>query len=600
MSTTKFEETLLKAGNEINEEESIEQLVKLVKSTNLDPTDSGDEEGDEVPEINNLIPAKDLEFEFKEDEFITNPAATWDFAKPVTIIFPHSLRGIVNAVKFAEARNMKIKALGARHSFSLAPSTDDCYVDLSKTFKYSSESTMRDYDQSSLNRTKEGTDKGKYFDLPAGINIYMINHILCSDIKNDKEKGNKRMYNMGGGDVQTFAGAFSTGTHGSGGKYSAYHDMIRSIVIVCSEGRAYRVEPSDGITDPESHLQYYKSNPELVPVELIQEDDKFYSLLVSMGCFGVIYSAIIEITDMTLLHAESTYIKQGWNKAFTEKFKKPVLPLNPEEEYFYYIQMNPYKLKGKNAPSIIVKEVRPTKDPGSGKRETRKKLWPSVFSSWPVSVKFIRSFSNSGMLPRRRLIESALKSQNDNKHSRGKGYTDIAYRIWNAGSGRMKSIGTAIEVAFPVEKLEEVMKVLIASFQKVAELKRGYCLNAPIALRFVRPSKAYLAPNYYGYEGREVKEWCYIELLRVNSKDQEDDERETKIFQHFQLVMNLLRGRPHWGLNFRFNFDQTLLKKLYPKYDQWIESYLFFNSNGTFDNEFTRKTGFRQEVPIIA
>jgi hypothetical protein len=202
-------------------------------------------------------------------------------------------------------------------------------------------------------------------------------------------------------------------------------------------------------------------------------------------------------------------------------------------------------------------------------------------------------------LPKKRVIESSLRSLNDNS-KKGRGYTDIAYKIWNSGSGKMKSIGTGIEVAFPSDELPEVMDLLLATIEKMASIGRGYYLNSPIALRFVRPSKVYLAPNFHHYKGKEVAEWCYIEILRVNSKDVDDDKREMEIFQHLQLMLTLKGGRPHWGLNFRFNFDKALLSQLYPKFDTWMEAFRFFNAKGTFDNEFSRNAGlFQEEIPIV-
>ncbi len=589
-----------------DDDQAVDQMLELVKT--VPPLGDAGEEGDEVPEITNFTHRSDLEYDIKENEFITNPAGTWDFAKPVTMIFPHSLRGLVNAIGYAEARNLRVKGLGARHSFSRVPATDHLYIDLSRTFSYSSEShneAVRKLDQSALALLKEGTDVKNHFDVPAGMNIWMINHILCpseEDVNAGKEArfGQKRLFNMGGGDVQTFAGAFSTGTHGSGGTYSAYHDMVRSILLVASEGKVYRVEPSDGITDPNKHRDYYHAHPEEVPVTLLQDDDKFYSLLVSMGCFGVMYSAIIEITDMTLLHMEAFYHKGGWTREFVQKFKQPVLPADPQQELFYYVYVNPYKVKGRANPSILVREATPTDQPGSGKKETRRKLWPSVFSNWPLTVGLIRSIANSGVMPKKRIIESALKSLNDNRR-KGRGYTDLAYRIWNSGSGKLKSIGTGIEVAFPVQEIPQVMETLLAALDSMGELNRGFYLNAPIALRFVRPSKAYLAPNYHQYKGREVNEWCYIEILRINSNNAADDERELKMYQHLQQMLSLQGGRVHWGLNFGFDFDKPLLMQLYPKFDIWLESYRFFNGKGTFENEFARKAGLNEpaETPVV-
>jgi L-gulono-1,4-lactone dehydrogenase len=581
--------------NSINRVKDDDKAVDLLIN-DFDKLEKGDitDEGEEVPEIINLIKKAGVEYFIKENEFINNPAATWDFAKRATILFPYTLRGVVNAVKYAEDNHLKLRGLGSRHSFSPVTATDHCYIDLSKTFGYSRtkhDETVKELDQNAIELLKDGVDKAKYFDVPGGMNIHMINHVLCPDSNIEVAHfGQKRMFNMGGGDVQTFAGAFSTGTHGSGGKYSTYHDTVRSIVLVAAEGKVYRVEPSDGLTSPTKHNKYYHDNPGKIKPALIQDDDKFYSLLVSMGCFGIIYSAIIEITEMTMLYEESTYYKSGWNDKLKQSFNKPVLPEISDEEYFYYVQVNPYKLNRKRNNSVLIKVATPTKIPGAAKRENRRNLWPSIFANSGLSTRIIRGLANSGDFPKRRLIESALKSRNDNRY-RGNGYADLAYKIWNGGNGKLISFGTAIEVAFPVEKVPEVMDLIFATLEVVGKMGRGYYLNAPIALRFVRPSKAYLAPNYHEYEGNEIKEWCFVEIIRVNSRDPEVDKKELEIYQHFQQMLYLKGGRPHWGLNFRFNFTSDNVKKLYPKFDKWSDACKFFNSSGVFENEFTRAVG---------
>jgi L-gulono-1,4-lactone dehydrogenase len=569
-------------------------IDSLINDLNKLETTNLLEEGEDVPEIKNFTKKTEAEYFIKENEFITNPSGTWDFAKTTTILSPYTLQGVVNAVKYVETNQLKVRGLGSRHSFSPVTATDHCYIDLSKTFTYSRakhNETVKDLDQSPLSLLKDGVESKNYFNVPGGMNIHMINHVLCPD--NNAELahfGQKRMYNMGGGDVQTFAGAFSTGTHGSGGKYSAYHDMVRSIVVVAAGGKVYRVEPNDGLTSPTKHNKYYQGNPRQIKPELIQDDDKFYSLLVSMGCFGIIYSAIIEIADMTMLYEEITYHKSGWNDKLKQTIEKPVLPEDPNKEYFYYVQVNPYKLNRKRNNSVLIKVATPTSIPGSAKRENRRNLWPSLFANSGLSTKIIRTLANSGDFPKKRFIETSLKSRNDNRYS-GNGYADLAYKIWNGGNGKLISFGTAIEVAFPTEKVPEVMELIFATLEVVGKMGRGYYLNAPIALRFVRPSKAYLAHNYYKFEGKEVKEWCYVEIIRVNSGNPEIDKKELEIFQHFQQMLYLKGGRPHWGLNFRFNFTQDNVQKLYPEFEKWCNAYRFFNASGVFANEFSRSIG---------
>lgn len=594
-------------AEEANDQLAVDQLLQLVAESGAVSVEEGG--GDEVPPITGLTYVPDLEYDIKENEYITNPAETWEFAKPVTVLFPHSLRGVVNAIRQAEGKQQREKALGTRHSYSQVAATDHCYIDLTRTFRYSRRTHNTDVpnlDQRALDRLKAGVNKGRYFDIPGAMNIHMINYILCPDQEQDVARfGRRRMFNMAAGDIQTFAGAFSTGTHGSGGTYSAYHDMVRSILVVAAGGAVYRVEPTDGITDPLKHRQYYAAHPEEVPVELLQDDDRFYSLVVSMGCFGVIYSAIMETTEMSLMHSEATYRQAGWNPELHERFREPLLPSDPKSEYFLYLLVNPYTLKGQAHPSVMVKEVVPTTDPGSGKAETRRKLWPNFFANWPVSVRAIRYLANTGTVPKRRFVESVLKSLDDNQHH-GQGYTDLAYKIWNSGGGKLNSIGTGMEVAFPVRQIPAVMELVRETLQQAEDEKTGFFLNCPIALRFVRPSKAYLAANYRYFMGEEVKEWCYLEVVRVNSENPEHDKKELALFRHLEQLLVMQGGRPHWGLHFGLPFDKETIRRLspsfffrrlYPKFDAWLASYHFFNANGTFDNVFTREAGLS---PVIA
>ena len=65
------------------------------------------------------------------------------------------------------------------------------------------------------------------------------------------------------------------------------------------------------------------------------------------------------------------------------------------------------------------------------------------------------------------------------------------------------------------------------------------------------------------------------------------DEFHKKLEEH---LLDEYKGRPHWGKNLFLNLDKAY--QLYPDLDKWKRVYLLFNSDGTFDNEFTRKVGF--------
>ena len=589
---TKIQKELTRIGNINGDMAAVDQLMTYAKSL-----ENLAEDKDVIDkELLKLGPAKTniiSDVNVFKDIQVNNAADTWHFVHPVTVLQPKSLKGVVNAVEHAEKNNKLLRGLGARHSFSTISQTDHFYLELSKTHPYDPDrhdATVDLIDQTSILNLKQTVDKSNHFDAPGGMQLFMVNHILCPDNPTDKKRfGEKRIYNMGGGDVQTIAGAFSGGTHGSGGVFSAYHDMIRSILIVGSGGKVYRVEPKGGITSPTKHEQFYTANPNNTPVELIQDDDKFYSAVVSMGCFGIIYSAIMEVTDMTLLHEEVEYKKSGWTTALKNKIKNGLLP---DKEEFHYVYLNPYKLKRNANNSVSIKKTLPTSIPGKMKKVIRRKFWPTVFGKSNLAASIIQLIANNGLFPKRRFIETAIKAQNDNV-KKGGGYTDLSYKVWNAGTGTMVTIGVAIEMAVPVQKAPEILDFLIQFLESLGQKGLGYYLNAYISLRFARASKVYLANNYEEYNGEKIKEWCHIELLRVNSKNEEMDSKELELFQHIQQMLYFKGARPHWGLNFKFPFTEDVLDTLYPKFGEWLKSYLFFNSTGVFDNEFSRSANLR-------
>lgn len=598
---------ILSSCSKINQTQDDEQAIDLL-TAHLQSL--GYQEEEEDSEANPAFRTRSLpaiqgdEFELIPHVYVDNPVSTWAWAGDYDVMYPFSLRGMANGVKYAQERNRTMRCLGARNSFSLICETGDIYVDLSKTFNYDIDrhnETVDFLDDRPRDRLKDSVDKGNYFHTLAGMKVAMINHILCPDKEEDKARfGLKRMYNMAGVDHHTFAGAFSTGTHGSGGKFSAWHDTIRSLEIVAGNGIVYRVEPQDGITDPAKHEAFYKAHPAEVPVVLLQDDDKFYSAVVSMGCFGIIYSVIIEVTDMNLMHQDVIYEKHGLTEAFKEKLQAGSLPENADDELFYALQINPYKVKKNQPNSLLIKRTVYAEDKEIKGKVARRKFWPTTFANLGLATKVIRQLANSGDFPKKRFIESTLKMQHD-AGKKGGGYTDVAYKIWSGGIGKLKAFGIGLEFAIPVDILPEVLDLFLAMLEQIGDSGKGYYLNSPISLRFARPSKAYLANNYYlDGNGNEVKEWCHFEIIRVNSTNDQDDIRERELFLHVQEFFKTFNARPHWGLNFQYEFSVELLKSLYPKFDEWLAAYHFFNNTGVFANKFTRRAGLdKQEEAVV-
>lgn len=517
---------------------------------------------------------------------ITNPSKTWK-TKATEYCFPLNLEATVALVKSAEAENKKIRVIGQRHSFSQTCLTDGLFIDLSRAHPYNPKdhnNTVSKIDQSALSLLKDNEEVENYFDVPGGMQIFMLNKILCPRDERDTARfGKRRLFNMGGGDVQSFAGAFSTGTHGSGGIYSAYHDMVRSILLVAGEEKVYRIEPNNGITDMHKHAEFYAENPTLRNVELIQDDDKFYAALVNFGCFGVIYSAIIETKPMSFLNKEIKYQPGGWSPHVVRTTIDGFMSsLNHQAEIFHYISFNPYPIGDNEHPSYLTRSLTLVDSEEIVGKDENIQKWPASFTKLPWVGDVIAFLTNHRLSPPRRLIESVLKLQR-----RENGRQDLAYRIWNAGtSGRLMTIGTGIEFAFPVNKMAKIVDLIIGHLNQIGVKNLGYYVNGPIALRFVKASKAFLAPNQAKFGTKEHDWWCYIEIVRVNSSDPEDDKKELELYKHLQIMLMLEGGRPHWGLNFEFPFTLEYLRSIYPEMNKWIAAKDFFDPKGTFESKF--------------
>ena len=89
---------------------------------------------------------------------------------------------------------------------------------------------------------------------------------------------------MGGYDHQTVAGVISTSTHGSGIGFGPLNDFVHSLDLVAGNGRVYRIEPSDGPTDPAAYAAHHGERR-----TLRQSDELFAAVSVAGYSMGVVY-----------------------------------------------------------------------------------------------------------------------------------------------------------------------------------------------------------------------------------------------------------------------------------------------------------------------
>lgn len=541
--------------------------------------------------------------------------------EPLQLYYPTSLndasddQSITKILERALSQNLAVKAAGSGHSYSDVATTPDLFINTHGLKKPSSESQPIT-GQLSMAQLKDGhlplavnkVDWPDYkpeqnralFETESGITIHDLNNTL--------DARNVALENMGGFDEQTIIGAIATSTHGTGAKIGPFPDMVRSLVLATTgkyDGTTvggseptngiyyYRIEPTDGITDP---AKYNDPN-----IQLIQDDNVFNATIVSMGCFGVIYSLVLEVMQKYWL--EESRMVTTLDKIFAQlkpNDKNPgSLPDVLHNNRHMNFLVNPYPIKdGKilemdpNEPVetyfphfTCVLEVRNiSKEPDEVKEPQGHRNHLSGFlAKFKVSFEATATLMNfcPKLVPK--LVDATLKSQKDHD------YINLSYKIFNSGLNQYS--GYATEIGFPTtasnqQFTPEPLRKAIDSISKTAQNARkngAQYQTSPYAVRFVQKSRALLSMM----EGVDT---VMIEMDMVTGTY---GGPETML--RYQNSMYPLGGRPHWGLEFdHLTGSNGLIKKLYPKLDDWLAVYRQFNGRGTFNNSFTDRVGFTE------
>lgn len=492
------------------------------------------------------------------------------------------LQEIQKLVKDAEDKGLRVRCVASGHSLSDIAVTGDfmiCTKKMTQPQRRANQGYIREKFRngyiSYIHKDQQVIPENRYlFETGAGT--------LLEDLKQILEKENLAFPNMGGSDVQGFMGAASTSTHGSGIGLKPFPDLIASMVLIGSNGKAYRLEPEDGITDP---LLYAASEEyQTYGIELIQDDDLFYSATVSMGCFGVIFSVIIEVVDFYYLKEERT--PSTWEE---ERQKLLSLGLNHiRKNRHFELAVNPYpvndkgeldKVNGKRFCIVTTRNVISKPDTNQQNSPSEKRNFLSSLASGLYFVGSISVFlfnKKPANIPRS--ISSSLKRIVD-CDKQGGGYSDKYYNVLNQGLLEMKFFGYASEMAFTMQDntyIQAIDKILDESV-RMAETYGQYN-PSPVAIRFTDDSHSYLSMMHNMAA-------CSIEVVSLKGFTGGED------FQRrIEREMIAFNGRPHWGLHLEsLSFDR--IEKLYPKFPEWLQTYKKFNGSGVFNNSFTDRTG---------
>ncbi len=462
---------------------------------------------------------------------------------PQLTFYPETLQDLRTIVLQAEAANSKVKACGSGHSWSAICPTLGYMVmpqKLTGLLPIPSEE-LNDFGKNlKLVRARSGT------------RIRELNNLLDG-------KGLAIEW-LGGFDGQTIAGVCQTSTHGSALGKGPLFEMILSYDIVGSNGKFYRIEKTNGITEPAA---FKAGNPDFT---LIQDDHFYNAVSVGVGCMGIIYSVTIKVVTAFYLE-EKRSILTTW-----QDIKPSLMDGSVFKGHFHYeLMVNPHRTKdGKHTLLITTREIvnKPPAEIPLADR-TRNEL-----------VELISSFNRKGALnwifnlfkkSSDTLIDEAIKSLYDKR------YVNKSFKVFHIGeANNIPSYSS--EIAFDMKDNHYITcidKMLEAIEEK--KISKNLYHSAPIALRFVQNSEAYLSPMHHRHT-------CMVEVIMA---------KETKgaleMYSNIERTSYALGGRMHWG---QYNYlNATRVSEMYPALDSWKDVAKILNGTGVFNNPFSNSVG---------
>jgi hypothetical protein len=372
--------------------------------------------------------------------------------------------------------------------------------------------------------------------------------------------------NLGGYDGQTFVGALSTSTHGSGLRLPPLCDAVRSLDLVGAGGRLYRIEPAGGLTDPEKFARRYGGDRTLV-----QSDAWFWSCVVSLGCLGVISSVTVAVSPAYLLSEQRRL--RPWCDVARELDREAGGPL----EHFrnYEVLLHPYPLRGGGYTCLVTE--RGVAPPGTERRP----LDPNRRAA--ESVSFLGSTQRellAVMKSQPRLIPGILQAGLEALETGCHPHVDHSYEVYDVGQINTADVMSG-EYFFPLRggaHLRAIGRLL----ELCAEHRRhGIYQPSPLALRFIAGSRAPLSMV-------RGEPHCSVEIACFNGLPYAAE----ALLDYERLCLEL-GGRPHWGQVNELTGAPGWLARAYPGLGTWLSTYRELNASGLFDNHFTDRMGFR-------
>jgi L-gulono-1,4-lactone dehydrogenase len=458
--------------------------------------------------------------------------------QPRQILSPGSAEELIEIVKRAENEGTTVRMVGAGHSWSDVALSDGYLLEPAEL------SGVRRPEGEALAQPPEGIELVRVL---GGTPIHAVNDELW-------EMG-LALPNMGGYDAQTISGVVSTSTHGSGLAFGPFPDLVRSLDLVVAGGRAIRLEPANGPTNPASFAD---------PLfELVKDDEMFFAAACGIGTLGLVHSLLIEVRERFWLNEVRTLA--SWEEVRDSLTETGVLGEGDHYELF----VNPYADDDGRHRVLVTRRGESPEPIGKPHDKLERHPLTELASSSRALGAVFRLLARyaPGLMTKR--FDSVLAGMCDD------GYANRSYKVFNIGeANHLPAYSMELGVALDGRHLEAVDRILAIAAERAGD---GVYHTSPFSLRFVAPSRAYASMMY----GQQT---MMIELIMVDTT-----RGGYALLEEYERRLADLDVRPHWG---QYNtLTPERVRALYPRWDRWLAAERELNGSGVFDSAFTRRVG---------
>jgi FAD/FMN-containing dehydrogenase len=419
----------------------------------------------------------------------------------------------------------RVKVAGAGHSFTDIACTDGLMLDLSR-----------------MNRVLKV--EGDEVTVEAGMTIRELGPALA-------ERG-LALENQGDVDAQTIAGAISTATHGTGGRFANISSQVTGMRLVTASGEVVEIGktgnegwPAGGEPAARARLSRLGGHigPQSGTVDPRGADD-LLAARVSLGALGAISAVTLRCVPAFTIHRVDRPLPLDDVLARLDE--------HVDGDDHFELFVFPYT---RTALTLSSRRTdREPEPPGRARVLVRDVLLENA--ALEVACRTGRRLP--ALIPR--VNRALVRAMSPAEH------LDESHRVY---ANRRSVRFTEMEYAVPRERTAEALERVLALIER-----RRIRVGFPIETRVVAPDDALLSTA----QGRPTG---YIAVHQYRGMEFES------YFRAVETIMDEYEGRPHWGK--RHYQSAATLRPRYPGFDRFLAVRDRLDPERKFENDYLRR-----------